>query len=141
MELIDRVLFSRWKAGPTDDDVARLDAAMATYEKRLGKKLFYVGSVTSEAKVPSAAERVNLQKLMTRSRSFCDHAFLIMEGDELQSNLIRAILSGILIVTRTYGDYLTIHKNAKQVEDELRKRFNYDGSSVMEKARDRKVVL
>ncbi|XXF79276.1 DofB protein [Myxococcaceae bacterium GXIMD 01537] len=141
VELIDRVIFSRWKGAPHPDDVKLMDATMANYERELGTKLIYVGSVNPTAKVPSTQERINLQNLITATRNYCDHAYVIIEGSELQSNLIRVIISGALILTRTYGDYLSVHKDGAQVSEEITRNFRMDGKNLVLRARERGLIL
>jgi hypothetical protein len=140
IEVIGRIVFARWKAGPTSDDVKFMEDTMARHHQQLGQKLFYVAAVVPTAKVPSPDERANLQNVIKNSRSYCDHTYVVIEGSELQSNLIRVVISGALIVSRTYGDYLSVHKNGDQVVEDLKRNHNLEASQFVQQARQRGIL-
>ncbi len=141
VELIDRIIFSRWSNAPVGDDVKTMEEHMRRFQQQLGKQLIYVGSVKATARVPNAEDRLSLQNLLRTLQGFCEHSYVIMEGNELQNNLIRVIISGVLIITRTYGDYLSVHRSADQVAVELKRVHNLDGPTLVTQARSKGLVL
>jgi hypothetical protein len=141
VELIDRVLFSRWVRPPTKEDIAAMEEVMAAAHKRLnGAMLLYVGSIDSKVKVPNAEERNNLTMLLKAARSYCEVAHVIIEGSDLQNSLQRVIISGMLIVSRTYDNYMSVHKNVEGAASDLAKRLNRSASPLIRAARDRGLV-
>ena len=67
-------------------------------------------------------------------------AHVIIEGSDLQNSLQRVIISGMLIVTRTYDNYMSVHKNIEGASADLAKRLNKDVTSLIRVARDRGLV-
>jgi translation initiation factor 6 (eIF-6) len=116
---------------------------VATAHHKLGgnQQLIYIGSIDSKTKVPNSEERNNLNELLTALRQYCEVVHLIIEGSELQNSLQRVIISGMLIITRTYDNYLSVHKNVESTVGDLAKRLNKDVTSLVRVARDRGVVL
>ncbi len=138
VELIDRVLFSRWLRPPTKEDIVAMEVVMASAHKRLnGAMLLYVGSIDSKTKVPNAEERNNLTLLLNAARRYCEVAHVIFEGSDLQNSLQRVIISGMLIITRTYDNYLSVHKSIEGTASDLSKRLNKDATPLIRAARDR----
>ncbi|WP_309243027.1 DofB protein [Hyalangium versicolor] len=140
VDIIDRVIFSRWLRPPSKQDIEAMEAHMAAAHKRLGQKLLYVGSIDSKVKVPNAEERNNLNTLLNAARNYCEVAHVIIEGSDLQNSLQRVIISGMLIVTRTYDNYMSVHKTIDGAVPDLAKRLNKDVSSLVRVARDRGLV-
>jgi hypothetical protein len=142
VDLIDRVLFSRWLRPPTKEDIEAMEAVMVAAHKRLnGQMLLYVGSIDSKVKVPNAEERNNLTSLLKAARNYCEVAHVIIEGSDLQNSLQRVIISGMLIVSRTYDNYLSVHKNIQGTVADLARRLNKaDVSPLIRAARDRGLV-
>ena len=141
VDLIDRVLFSRWMRPPTKEDIEAMEAVMVAAHKRLnGQMLLYVGSIDSKVKVPNAEERNNLNLLLNAARKYCEAAHVIIEGSDLQNSLQRVIISGMLIITRTYDNYLSVHKDIQGPKADLSKRLNKDATPLIRVARDRGVV-
>ncbi|WP_309243028.1 DofB protein [Hyalangium versicolor] len=141
VDIIDRVIFSRWLRPPSKQDIEAMEAHMAMAHKRLGQSLLYVGSLDSKVKVPNAEERNNLNALMNAARNYCEVAHLIIEGSDLQNSLQRVIISGMLIITRTYDNFLSVHKSVETTADDLSKRLNKDAGPVIRAARDRGLVV
>ena len=141
VDVIDRVIFSRWLRPPTKEDIDAMEKTMAAAHKRLnGPMLLYVGSIDSKVKVPNAEERNNLTQLLKAARNYCEVAHVIIEGSDLQNSLQRVIISGMLIVSRTYDNYLSVHKNIEGAASDLSKRLNKDATPVIRAARDRGLV-
>jgi hypothetical protein len=140
VDVIDRVIFSRWLRPPTKQDIEAMVAAMALAHKRLGQTLLYVGSIDSKVKVPNAEERNNLNNLLNAARSYCEVAHVIIEGSDLQNSLQRVIISGMLIVTRTYDNYMSVHKSVDSTISDLSKRLGKDAMPLVRLARDRGLV-
>ena len=141
VDVIDRVIFSRWLRPPTKEDIAAMESAMATAHKRLnGPMLLYVGSIDSKVKVPNAEERNNLNMLLNAARKYCEVAHVIIEGSDLQNSLQRVIISGMLIITRTYDNYLSVHKSVESTASDLSKRLHKDATPLIRAARDRGLV-
>ncbi|MFL5347569.1 MAG: DofB protein [Hyalangium sp.] len=141
VELIDRILFSRWMRPPAKSDIEAMEEVMATAHKSLnGQLLIYVGSIGSHVKVPNAEERNNLTQLLKAARNHCEVAHVIIEGSELQNSLQRVVISGMLIITRTYDNYLSVHKNIESAAADLTRRLHKDALPVIRAARDRGLV-
>jgi hypothetical protein len=141
VEVIDRVIFSRWLRPPSKQDIEAMQAHMTLAHKRMGQMLLYVGSIDSKVKVPNAEERNNLNALMNAARNYCEVAHVIIEGSDLQNSLQRVIISGMLIITRTYDNFLSVHKSVESTSQDLSKRLNKDAGPLIRVARDRGLVL
>jgi hypothetical protein len=141
VDIIDRVIFSRWLRPPSKQDIEAMEANMAMAHKRLGQMLLYVGSIDSKVKVPNAEERNNLNALMNCARNYCEVAHVIIEGSDLQNSLQRVIISGMLIITRTYDNFLSVHKSVESTSQDLARRLNKDAGPVIRAARDRGLVI
>jgi hypothetical protein len=140
VDVIDRVIFSRWIRPPGKADIEAMVKHMTAAHQRLGQKLIYVGSIDSKVKVPNAEERNNLNALMNAARNYCEVAHVIIEGSDLQNSLQRVIISGMLIVTRTYDNYMSVHKTIDGAVPDLAKRLNKPVHSLIQVARDRGLV-
>jgi hypothetical protein len=140
VDVIDRVIFSRWLRPPSKQDIEAMVTHMAAAHQRLGQKLIYVGSIDSKVKVPNAEERNNLNALLNAARNYCEAAHVIIEGSDLQNSLQRVIISGMLIVTRTYDNYMSVHKTIDGAATDLTKRLNKPVFSLIQVARDRGLV-
>ncbi len=139
-ELIDRVLFTRWLAPPSADDVRVLESRLLDATRQLRKPLIYVGALDPGMKMPNAQERQNLNQLMNVARKYCEAAHLILEGSHLQVSLLRVIVSGMLIVTRSYDDFLAVHESADPISQDLSQRLRRDGGHYIRQARARGLV-
>ena len=67
-------------------------------------------------------------------------AHVILEGPDLQHSLQRVVISGMLIITRTYDNYLSVHKNIESIAADLARRLHKDSLPVIRVARDRGLV-
>jgi hypothetical protein len=139
-EIIDRIFFARYTRPPTKEDFETVLAQIATAHQRLRQPLIYIASIDAKTKVPNADERNNLNNLLTALRDYCEVVHLIIEGNDLQNSLQRVIISGMLIVTRTYDNYLSVHKNIESTASDLARRLNKDVSALIRMARDRGLV-
>ncbi|MDY7231741.1 DofB protein [Hyalangium rubrum] len=141
LEVIDRVMFTRWTRPPTKQDVTNLLAEASGLRERLGSPLIYVASIDSRVKIPNAEERSNLNDLLFRGRTMADSAHIVIEGSDLQNSLQRVIISGMLIVTRTYDDYLAVHKTIDSVAPDLNRRLGKDPAPIIQLARERGLAV
>jgi hypothetical protein len=137
LEVIDRVMFVRFVNPPTKFDVTAVLQQMAVYRDRIGKPLLYVGLIDSKVKIPNSEERNHLNHFLSAGRAYCEVAHLIIEGNDLQNSLQRVIISGMLIVTRTYDNFLLVHKSVDSIAPDLVKRLGRDPGLIIRAARDR----
>lgn len=139
--VVDRVVFIRFERAPFREDVATFESLLKTASATNGgKPLICVAAVESRAKIPDATERANLNALMTMIRNYLEVCFLIFEGPELQSNLQRVIMSGVLILTRTNDGFLHMVKNIDAGASELSQRLGKDATPFIKEARERGLV-
>ncbi len=141
MDIIDRVLFARWVNPPTREDVNAVLVQAKQLREKLGKSLLYVASIDSKVKIPNAEERANLNLLLSQGRPVAEACHIIIEGSDLQNSLQRVIISGMLIVTRTYDDFLSVHKSVESVTPELTRRLGKDAVPIVRMARERGLVV
>ncbi len=139
-EVIDRVFISRWSRGPEAEDIAKVEEAMADASRRLGKPLFYVAAVTASAQLPDAQARATLNDLVTMIRKYGEGIFMLFEGNELQANLLRVIMSGVVIFTRSFNDFMIIAKNGDDVAEQLTKKLGKDARPIIQQARERGLI-
>lgn len=137
-EIIDRVIFSRWPNPPTKEDVTTMLAQMQDASKRLGSNLIYIGSVSPKSKVPDASERAVLNQFLLDARRTCvEQAWLIYEGTDLQHNLQRVIISGVLILTRTFDNFLSVAKSGDSIVKDVSVVLKKDATPIFQLARDK----
>ncbi len=141
LEVIDRVMFTRWTTPPSKEDVAAVLAEAAIIRERLGSPLVYVASIDSKVKIPNSEERSNLNDLLGRGRALADSVHIVIEGSDLQNSLQRVIISGMLIVTRTYDDFLSVHKTLDAVAPDLARRLGKDPAPIIRLARERGLAI
>jgi len=141
-EVIDRVIFSRWQSPPTKEDVAAIMAQMEEASKKLGTKLIYVASVSSKSKVPDANDRTVLNNFLLEIRKTCvEQAWLIYEGTDLQHNLQRVIISGVLILTRTFDNFLSVAKSGDSIVKDVGAVLKKDATPIFQLARERGLLV
>ena len=140
-EVIDRIFFVRYVRPPSKEDVKSVLERVASARQRTTQPLIYVGSIDSKTKVPNSEERNNLNELLTALRPYCEVVHLIIEGSDLQNSLQRVIISGMLIVTRTYDNYLSVHKSVDSTAVDLGRRLNRDATPIILAARTRGLVV
>ncbi|XXF75709.1 DofB protein [Myxococcaceae bacterium GXIMD 01537] len=140
VDTIDRIFFSRWDSPPDKDALAAIEKRMADAVSRIGQPLIYLASVGGSTKLPDAQERANLNALLGVIRKYCDVCYLTFEGPELQANLQRVIMSGVIILTRTYDNFLKVVKGADSIADELTTRLGKDARPIIAEARSRGLV-
>ncbi len=141
IDLIDRVLFARWVSPPTKEDVNALLNQGKAIRERLGRPLLYVASIDSKVKIPNAEERANLNHLLSQGRPHAEACHIVIEGNDLQNSLQRVIISGMLIVTRTYDDYLSVHKNIDSIAPDVSRRLGKDAAPIIRLARERGLAV
>jgi hypothetical protein len=140
IDLIDRVVFARWVSPPTREDVTSVLRQGKAIRERLGRPLLYVASIDSKVKIPNAEERANLNHLLSEGRPHAEACHIVIEGNDLQNSLQRVIISGMLIVTRTYDDFLSVHKSIDSVAPDLTRRLGKDAAPIISMARERGLV-
>ncbi|NOJ79759.1 MULTISPECIES: DofB protein [Myxococcus] len=141
-EIIDRVIFSRWENPPTKEDVTLVLAQMQEAAARLNTNLIYVGSVSSKSKVPDANERTVLNQFLMDARRTCvEQAWLIYEGTDLQHNLQRVIISGVLILTRTFDNFLSVAKSGDSIVKDVSAVLKKDAAPLFTLAKERGLVF
>ena len=140
-EIIDRVIFSRWENPPTKEDVTLVLAQMQEAATRLNTNLIYVGSVSSKSKVPDANERTVLNQFLMDARRTCvEQAWLIYEGTDLQHNLQRVIISGVLILTRTFDNFLSVAKSGDSIVKDVSAVLKKDAAPLFTLAKERGLI-
>jgi hypothetical protein len=140
-EIIDRVIFSRWQNPPTKEDVTLVLAQMQEAAKRLNTNLIYVGSVSPKSKVPDAQERAILNQFLLDARRTCvEQAWLVYEGTDLQHNLQRVIISGVLILTRTFDNFLSVAKSGDSIIKDVSAVLKKDATPIFQMAKERGLV-
>lgn len=141
-ELIDRVIFSRWENPPTQEDVTSMLAQMQEASRRLNTNLIYVASISAKSKVPDAQERTILNHFMVDARRTCvEQAWLIYEGTDLQHNLQRVIISGLLILTRTFDNFMSVAKSGEAIVKDVSAVLRKDAAPFFQKARERGLLV
>jgi len=140
IDLIDRVVFARWVSPPTREDVNELLKQGKALREKVGKPLLYVACIDAKVKIPNAEERANLNHLLSAGRPHAEACHIVIEGTDLQNSLQRVIISGMLIVTRTYDDFLAVHKSIDSVTPELTRRLGRDAAPLVNLARERGLV-
>lgn len=137
-EIIDRVIFARWPNPPTQEDVTTILAQMQEASKRLNANLLYIASISPKSKVPDAQERAILNQFLLEARRTCvDQAWLIYEGTDLQHNLQRVIISGVLILTRTFDNYLSVAKSGDAIVKDVSAVLKKDAAPIFALAKER----
>jgi predicted polyphosphate/ATP-dependent NAD kinase len=139
--IIQNVLFIRWDSPPTREEIEQIKASLPLAMHQVGGKYASVSSIAPNTRVPNADQRKAINEMIVQARSFCPCTYVIIEGSDLQHNLQRIIVNGLLIVTRIYDDFVSIHKNADEVAVDLTKRLSMDGANIIQQARARQVVL
>lgn len=142
-DVIDKVFFLRWDAPPTPEEIQQVFQKMQNaYQQHQQQPLVLVTIAGAKSAVPNSEQRRHLSNMLSDARSLFSEIHVIIEGNELQHNLQRVIVSGMLIVTRTYDDqFIRVHKNADGAAGFIARRLGVDGSQVMNEARSRGVVM
>ncbi|MBN8231829.1 DofA protein [Corallococcus macrosporus] len=142
-DVIDKVFFLRWDAPPTPDEIQAVFQKMQTaYQQHQQQQLVLVTSAGAKSAVPNSEQRRHLSNMLSDARALFSEIHVVIEGNELQHNLQRVIVSGMLIVTRTYDDqFIRVHKNADGAAGFIARRLGVDGTQVVNEARSRGVVM
>lgn len=139
--IIGRVFFLRWEAPPSQEEIHTVFQQMKGAHEQLQHPLVLVASLSPKSSVPNSEQRRNLSTFHSDARPLFTEIHAIVEGNELQYNLQRVIISGINLVTRTFDEaYHRVHKHADLVAPYLGKSLGVDGVKVIEEARSRGVV-
>ncbi|MBJ6764198.1 DofA protein [Myxococcaceae bacterium JPH2] len=140
-DIIDKVFFLRWDSPPNQDEVLSVFSKMQQAYQQFQQPMILVSSAGSKAAVPNSEQRRSLSNMLSDARPFFSEIHVIIEGSELQHNLQRVIVSGMLIVTRTYDDqFIRVHKNAEGAAPFIAKRLGVDGDRIISEARTRGIV-
>ncbi|WP_223634242.1 DofA protein [Corallococcus sp. EGB] len=141
-DVIDKVFFLRWDAPPTADEIQQVFQKMQTAYQQAQQPLVLVTIAGAKSAVPNSEQRRHLSNMLSDARALFSEIHVIIEGNELQHNLQRVIVSGMLIVTRTYDDqFIRVHKNADGPAGFIARRLGVDGTQLMNEARSRGVVM
>ncbi|RKH04716.1 DofA protein [Corallococcus sp. CA053C] len=141
-DVIDKVFFLRWDAPPTPEEIQAVFQKMQNAYQQHQQPMILVSSAGAKAAVPNSEQRRHLSNMLSDARSMFSEIHVVIEGNELQHNLQRVIVSGMLIVTRTYDDqFIRVHKNADGAAGFIARRLGVDGNQVVNEARSRGVVL
>lgn len=140
--LIDKVFFIRWEQPPPLTDIQAVSSQFLSAYERLRQPMPTVITTAPKARVPNSEQRKNLFKMLEDHRKYISELHLLMEGNELQHNLQRVIVSAQLIVTRIYDDnYARLHKSADSIAPYLTARLGSDGVRIIHEAREQGLVL
>ncbi|MFP2912802.1 DofA protein [Pyxidicoccus sp. 3LFB2] len=139
--IIGRVFFLRWEAPPSLEEIhAVFNEMKGTYEQ-LKPPLVLVASLSPRSSVPNSEQRRHLSNLQSDARPLFSEIHAIVEGNDLQYNLQRVIISGINLVTRTFDKtYHRVHRDADMVAPYLTRSLGVDGVKLIDEARTRGVV-
>lgn len=141
-EIFDRIVFSRWDNPPTNEDMTLLFAQVQEASARLNSKLIYIASVSAKSKVPDANDRAILnQFLLDGRRTWMEQAWLIYEGSDLQHNLQRVIISGVLILTRTFDNFLSVAKSGDSIIKDVSAVLKKDATPLFAMAKERGLLV
>jgi hypothetical protein len=142
-DVIEKVFFLRWDAPPTPDEIQAVFQKMqAAYQQAQQQPLVLVTIAGAKSAVPNSEQRRHLSNMLSDARALFSEIHVIIEGNELQHNLQRVIVSGMLIVTRTYDDqFIRVHKSADSAAGFIARRLGVDGSNVVNEARARGMVM
>jgi hypothetical protein len=140
--LIEKVFFIRWEQPPPLTDIQAVSAQFLSAYEKIRQPLPTVITTAPKARVPNGEQRKNLFKMLEDHRKYISELHLLMEGNELQHNLQRVIVSAQLIVTRIYDDnYARLHKSADSIAPYITARLGSDGLRIIHEARARGLVL
>jgi len=140
--LIDKVFFVRWEQPPSEEIIQQAELSFLQAYNTLKQPMCVVVTTAPKARVPNSTERKSINKMLEDHRKYCAELHLVVEGNELQHNLQRVIVSGMLILTRTYDDqFARVHKTADTVAPYLTNRLGVDGVKVVAEARAKGLVL
>jgi hypothetical protein len=140
--LIDKVFFLRWEQPPSSEAIQQVASNFQRAFEHLREPMCAVVTSAPKARLPNGDERRNLNKLLEDNRQFLSQLHLVIEGNELQHNLQRVIVSGMLILTRTYDDqFARVHRCADTAAPYLSSRLGVDGSRIISEARTQGLVL
>ena len=137
---IEQVYFLRWLTPPRPGDPPALLDEMRGISQKLGKKMFVVSVIASNTPVPNSEQRKLLNGLVADVRQYASEVFMVVEGNELQHNLQRVIISGTLIFSRVNAGYLSVYKSADQLQGILTERLGKDAGYIVKDARQRGLV-
>ena len=140
--LVNKVFFIRWEQPPSALEIQTVTMRFREAYEAYRQQLVCVIVTAPKARVPNSEQRKNLFKMLEDHRKYICELHLVMEGNELQHNLQRVIVSGMLILTRTYDDqFARVHKTADTVAPYLTNRLGVDGVKVVAEARAKGLVL
>ncbi|WP_426752602.1 DofB protein [Myxococcus sp. Y35] len=109
---------------------------------RLNSKLIYIASVSAKSKVPDANDRAILnQFLLDGRKTWMEQAWLIYEGSDLQHNLQRVIISGVLILTRTFDNFLSVAKSGDSIIKDVSAVLKKDATPLFAMAKERGLLV
>lgn len=141
-ELIGQVFFIRWDAVPTPQQVAEVEARLASAAARLGPvRPTFVCSVKATAKVPDAKERELIQELTRIVNQYCSCCHMLLEGSDLQHIAQRLIISAAMLIMRVQArNFLRVHRSGYALALALRTELKADAPEILRRARERELL-
>lgn len=161
-ELLDDVFFTRWNGPPSSEAARELEARMTLAKQRARGPLIHVAVISGAAGAPS--ESLDIDPLLrasqphagvlflmfegyTRQTDGTQHAYLVLEGSELQALLAgagrdgqRVLISGTPIVTRMAHHGVRVRQGLAGLAADLGQRLKWDGEDLLRRARERGLV-
>lgn len=163
-ELLDDVFFTRWSEPPTPEATRELEARMTLAKQRARGPLIHVAIISGPA--GAARESLDIDPLLrasqphagvlfvmvegyTRQTDGTQHAYLVIEGPELQALLEgaearrdgqRVLISGTPIVTRMAHHAVRVRQGLAGLAADLGQRLKWDGEDLLRRARERGLV-
>lgn len=138
--LIDDVFFVHWITPPQPEDLRLLLPQVEKVAQQVGGKFIWVSAVAPSSTLPNAEQRKGIGELINMAKKHCVVGHMIMKGSDLQHNLQRVIVQGLLIITRMHDGFLHIHKSTDTVAADITHRLGRDGNEIIRKAIEAGVV-
>lgn len=134
VEVIDRIIFSRWSAPPSKEDIDTVLKVLSETHQRMGLPLVYVGVVDENAKVADQSQRALLNDMLTEGRKYVSQCYMVIEGSALKQNLQRVIFSGMIIITRTFNDFMNVADSGEAIIAKVSKLLGKDAAPIIKQA-------
>jgi hypothetical protein len=103
-EQIENVFLVEWTDTPTVADVARLKNEVRMAQLKMGARLVFVAFIPAGKPMPDSRTRIEFVKLMPTAFKFCQTLDILVIGDEIETNLMRALGRTITTLARIGSD-------------------------------------
>lgn len=142
-ELIDKVFFVRWISAPGKQEADEVFAKIQEAYAKLGQQKMVLVTATAPMRaMPGKEQRDYLNNKMAEVRPCFSEWNIVVEGNEFQHNLQRALIQGMLIITRVYeGTFARLHKTPDTIAPRISEALNADGQQIIAKARSLGLVV